>query len=145
MFKKFLVPTDGSAQSAKAIEQAVQLAQQVGGSLVALAVVEPYPFPPISESPFSGGSAAFEQRALELAQEHVAQVVAAAEKARVPCETVVVNGLYPHEEIVSAALAQGCDAILMGTHGRKGIDKLFAGSVTQKVIAQSPLPVMVFR
>ena len=144
MFKKFLVPTDGSEHSIRAIEQAVQLAQQVRGSLVALAVFEPYPFPPISESPFAGGSAAFEQRALELAQEHVAQVVAAAEKAQVPCETLVVNGLYPHEEIVAAGRTQGCDAILMATHGRKGLDKLFAGSVTQKVIAQSPLPVMVF-
>lgn len=145
MFKKFLVPTDGSTPSISAAEQAIGLASQVGGTLVALAVVEPYPLPPISESPFAGGSPAYEQRAQELAQSHVDRIAAKAGKVGVECETVVVNGLNPHDEIVAAAQAHGCDAILMGTHGRKGISKLFAGSVTQKVIAQSPLPVMVFR
>ncbi|HVL76581.1 MAG TPA: universal stress protein [Noviherbaspirillum sp.] len=145
MFKKFLVPTDGSTQSAKAVQGAIQLAGQVGGSLVALAVVEPYPFPAISESPYAGGSAAYEERALDLAKDHVEQVAAAAAKAGIPCETVVLHGLYPHEEIVAAALGRSCDAILMGTHGRRGISRLFAGSETQSVIGQSPIPVMVFR
>lgn len=145
MYKKFLVPTDGSAHSAKAGEGAIALAQQVGGSLVVLAVVEPYPFQPISESPFAGGSAAYEQRALELAQEHAQQIVDAAKRAEVACEAVIVHGVSPHEEIVATALAKGCDAILMATHGRKGVSKLFAGSETQRVIAHSPLPVMVFR
>lgn len=145
MYKKFLVPTDGSAHSGKAVEGAIALARQLGGSVVALAVVEPYPFPPISESPFAGGSAAYEQRARELAHEHVQQIVDAATRAGVPCEAVVVDGLSPHEEIVAAAQAHGCDAILMATHGRKGVSRLFAGSETQRVIGNSPLPVMVFR
>lgn len=145
MFKKFLVPTDGSSHSIDAATRAIELAAQVDGTLVALAVVEPYPLPPVSESPYAGGSAAYEERARELARTHVEQVASMARKAGVRCDTAVVDGLNPHDEIVAAALAQGCDAILMGTHGRKGISKLFAGSVTQKVIAESTLPVMVFR
>lgn len=145
MIKKLLVPTDGSEHSARAGAQAVALAQQLGGSLVALAVVEPYPFPPISESPFAGGSAAYEERARSLADEHVAQIRQTAEKAGVQCETLVQDGLQPHEEILSAAQRSGCDAIVMATHGRRGISKVFAGSVTQKVIAQATVPVIVVR
>lgn len=144
MFKKFLVSTDGSQQSAKAIRGAVELARQVGGTLVGVAVVEPYPFPPVSDSPFSGGSPAYEQRALALAQEHVDSVAHAAAEARVPCETVVVHGLYPYQEIIAVADSKKCDAILMATHGRKGVSKLLVGSETQKVIAHSDVPVMVF-
>lgn len=145
MIKKILVATDGSASSDKAINGAIEFARQTGGRIVALSVAEPYPFPPISESPYAGGSAAYEQRALELAQEHVDKAAAAATAAQVPCETVVVHGLNPHDEIVGAAQKLECDAIFMATHGRKGLNKLFAGSETQKVIAHSPVPVMVFR
>lgn len=145
MFSKILVASDGSAHSDKAVRAAVELAQQVAGQLVAISVAEPYPFPPISESPYYGGSEAYERRALQVAQEHVDRIAAAAAAARVPCETVVVHGINPHEEIVSAAERLSCDAIVMATHGRKGLNKLFAGSETQKVIAHSPVPVIVIR
>lgn len=145
MFRKILVATDGSAHSEKAVNAAVELAKQVGGKLVGISVAEPYPFPPISESPYTGGSAAYERRALELAQEHAARVAELAAAAQVPCETVVVSGLTPHDEIVSAAEKLQCDGIVMATHGRKGLNKLFAGSETQKVIAHSHVPVIVIR
>lgn len=145
MFKTLLVATDGSKDSDKAIAGAIEFARQVGGKLIALSVVEPYPFPPIAESAYIGGSEAYEKRALELAQEHVSRVKSAADAAQIPCETVVGFSLYPPEEIVSTAQKYKCDAIFMATHGRKGLDKLFAGSVTQKVIGQSTVPVMVFR
>lgn len=145
MFSKILVASDGSAHSDKAAHAAVELAQQVAGRIVAISVAEPYPFPPISESPYYGGSEAYERRALEFAQEHVDRIAAMAAAAQVPCETVVVHGINPHEEIVAAAERLGCDAILMATHGRKGLNKLFAGSETQKVIAHSPVPVIVMR
>ncbi|HJV73293.1 MAG TPA: universal stress protein [Noviherbaspirillum sp.] len=145
MLKKILVATDGSAHSDKAVNAAIEHARETGGRIVVISVAEPYPFPPISESPYMGGSAAYEQRALELAKEHVDKAAAAAATAKVPCETMVVPGLNPHEEIVAAAEKTACDAIFMATHGRKGLNKLFAGSETQKVIAHSPVPVMVFR
>jgi nucleotide-binding universal stress UspA family protein len=145
MFKTILVATDGSADSDKAIAGAIEFARQVDGKLVALSVVEPYPFPPIAESAYIGGSEAYEQRALELANAHVAKVKSAADAAQIPCETAVGFSLNPHEEIIAAAQKYKCDAIFMATHGRKGLEKLFAGSVTQKVIGQAPVPVMVFR
>lgn len=145
MLKKILVPTDGSPRSDRAAQAAIELASQFQGTIVALSVAEPYPFPPMSESPYMGGSEAYEQRALELANEHVAKVAAAASAAGVSCETLVIHALNPHEEIVSAAESHHCDAIFMATHGRKGVSKLFAGSETQKVIAHAKVPVMVFQ
>jgi nucleotide-binding universal stress UspA family protein len=145
MFKKILVPTDGSPRSDKAAQAAIDLAKQLNGTIVAISVAEPYPFPPISESPYTGGSEAYERRAIELAKEHVAKIAAAAAAAQLKCETVVVHALNPHEEIVAAAEKYGCDAIFMATHGRKGLNKLFAGSETQKVIAHAKVPVMVIQ
>lgn len=145
MFKTVLVATDGSADSDKAVAGAIDFARQVDGKIIALSVVEPYPFPPIAESAYIGGSEAYEKRALELSEEHVGRVALAAEAAKVPCETVVAHSLYPHEEIVNTAEKYKCDAIFMATHGRKGLNKLFAGSVTQKVIGEAKVPVMVFR
>jgi nucleotide-binding universal stress UspA family protein len=145
MFKKILVATDGSTHSEKAAKTAVELAKQSGAKLVAIAVSEPYPLPPISESPYSGGSAAYEQHSLALAQEHAAQVAKIAAAEQVPCETVVVSGLNPHDEILAACAKLQCDSIVMATHGRKGLSKLFAGSETQKVIANAHVPVVVIR
>lgn len=145
MFKKILVPTDGSALSDKAADAAIALARQLDGKIVALAVAEPYPFPPISDSPYTGGSEAYEHRAIELAREHAQRIAQAAAAAQVPCEPVVLSGLNPYEEIIAAVDKFGCDAIFMATHGRKGLNKLFAGSETQKVMAHSTVPVTVIR
>lgn len=145
MFRKILVPTDGSALSDKAADAAIALARQLDGKIVALAVAEPYPFPPISDSPYTGGSEAYERRAIELAREHAQRIAQAAAAAQVPCEPVVLSGLNPYEEIVAAVDKFGCDAIFMATHGRKGLNKLFAGSETQKVMAHSTVPVTVIR
>ncbi|GAB3550350.1 universal stress protein [Noviherbaspirillum agri] len=145
MFKKILVATDGSAHSEKAAQAAVELAGQTGGKLVAISVSEPYPFPPISESPYSGGSVAYERHSLALAEEHAEKVAALAAAANIPCETAVVSGINPHDEILGACERLQCDSIVMATHGRKGLNKLFAGSETQKVIASSHVPVLVIR
>lgn len=145
MFKKILVPTDGSPRSDRVAQAAIDLAKQLQGSIIAISIAEPYPFPPISESAYTGGSEAYEQRSLELAQEHVAKIASAATAAGVPCETLVAHAMNPHEEIVNAAETHHCDAIFMATHGRKGLNRLFAGSETQKVIAHAKVPVTVFQ
>jgi len=56
----------------------------------------------------------------------------------------VVAG-YPAEEILAIAEAEGCDMIIMGTHGRKGIDRILFGSVAEKVVKSSTVPVLTVR
>lgn len=145
MFKKILVPTDGSTLSDKAINAAIEFGREYGAQLVALSVAEPYPFSPLSESAFIDERRLYDERARELAQQSVDKIAAAARVANVPCETVVAQSFAPHDEIIKAAKEHGCDLIFMASHGRKGLGRLFIGSETQKVLANSSVPVMVFR
>lgn len=145
MFKTILVPTDGSPLSDRAINAAVEFARETGGSIVALSVAEPYPFTPLSADTFSDERSLYEEKAREIAQEHVRKVAAAAHVLNVPCKTVVTQSFSPSDEIVKTAERSACDVIFMASHGRKGLNKLFVGSETQKVLANTIIPVMVFR
>jgi nucleotide-binding universal stress UspA family protein len=145
MFKTILVPTDGSPLSDRAIHAAVQFAKETGASLVALSVAEPYPFTPLSGSTFSDERRLYEEQAQDIAQEHVRKVAAAAHVLDVPCKTGVSQSFSPSDEIVKTAEKMACDVIFMASHGRKGLNRLFVGSETQKVLANTTIPVMVFR
>ena len=145
MFKHLLVPTDGSPLSAKAARSAVELARAVGARLTALWVAEPYPYSALAESTYLPDQSRYEKELKDYARRFVAEVAEMAGAAQVPCDTRVALSFSPHEEITQAAKDLGCDAIFMASHGRKGINRLFVGSETQKVLAHTTLPVMVFR
>jgi len=145
MFSKILVPTDGSELSDKAINAAIDFAKSFGSTIVGISVAEPYPFTPLYEGVSAPESNIYEDRMLDLAQLHVQKVADAAKEAHVPCETFTTQSFSPFEEIVAASKKYRCDAIFMASHGRKGLNKLFLGSETQKVLAHTTLPVLVLR
>jgi nucleotide-binding universal stress UspA family protein len=145
MFKKILVPTDGSDLSDKAISQAIEFAKSFGSTIVGLSVAEPYPFTPLYEGVSVPESNIYEDRMRDLAQLHVQKITDAAKEAHILCETFTTQSFSPYEEIVAAAKKYGCDAIFMASHGRRGLNKLFLGSETQKVLAHTTLPVLVLR
>jgi nucleotide-binding universal stress UspA family protein len=145
MFKTILVPTDGSALSEKAVRGAVDLAKLTGGRIIAVSVAEPYPFTPLMEGAYTADLTLYDQQTHKFAQMHVDKVAEIAAKSGVACETHVAQSFNPYEEIIKAAKEHHCDVILMASHGRKGLSKLFLGSETQKVLAESTIPVMVFR
>ncbi|WP_334189486.1 universal stress protein [Noviherbaspirillum sp.] len=145
MFNTILVPTDGSALSGKAIRGAIELARLTGGRIVAVAVAEPYPFAPLSQGDVTPDQNIYEKQTRMYAQLHADQAADIAAKAGVPCEKHVTMSLSPYEGILAAAAEHGCDAIFMASHGRKGLNRLFVGSETQKVLAHTTIPVMVFR
>lgn len=145
MFKTILVPTDGSVLSDKAILAAVDFAKATGGKLIGLSVAEPYPYMALSEGTFTPDLSLYEQKTKQFAHEHVQKVADAAAKQNVPYETHIASSFSPYEAIIDAAKEHHCDAIFMASHGRKGFSKLFVGSETQKVLAHSTIPVLVFR
>ena len=145
MFKTILVPTDGSELSDKPIAAAVEYAKALGSKIVALTVAEPYPFAPLYQSTNTSDATVYEERTRLAAQRHVLRVADAAREAGVECESVVAQSFSPFEEIISATKKFHCDAIFMASHGRKGLNRLFLGSETQKVLAHTDLPVLVFR
>lgn len=144
MFKKFLLPTDGSELSAKAIQGAIKLAGQLGASVVGLTVVEPYSYSTLSEyRPET--LEAFEARNAQAAEQRLATIVQACKDANVACETVTVKSFSPYEAIINTAKKHGCDVIFMASHGRRGLSAVLLGSETQKVLTHSKIPVLVYR
>jgi nucleotide-binding universal stress UspA family protein len=144
MYRKILVPTDGSSLSREAAAVAIEFARARGSELVALSVAQPTPVMPGDGAMFAD-SASETRILLDLAQQNVDQVTELARTAGVPCNGVVTLSFVPHEEIIRTAAEQGCDVIFMASHGRRGLSRLLAGSVTQNVLAYSTIPVLVLR
>ncbi|HXF65139.1 MAG TPA: universal stress protein [Burkholderiales bacterium] len=147
MFRNILVPTDGSAPARKALKRALALARQQKARITAFYVAPRWQLPPYSEyvperivSP-KQHEAAVRKTAARLLD----AVRKAAAVARVRCRCEYVLGDYPHAEIVKAARRRRCDLIVIASHGRRGISRLLLGSVTSKVLAESPVPVLVVR
>jgi nucleotide-binding universal stress UspA family protein len=144
MYRKILVPTDGSSLSLEAAAVAIEFARLHGAVLVVLAVAQPNPVL-MAEGAMLSDSASEHRILLELAQQHVDQVIERARAAGVPCLGTVALSFLPHEEIIRVAAEHGCDAVFMASHGRRGLSRLLAGSVTQNVLAYSTIPVLVLR
>ena len=79
------------------------------------------------------------------AARHLGIVEKAAKKARVAYEGVHITSDYPEEAILKIAAKKKCDLIVIATHGQGGLRGMFIGSVTQKVLNQSKIPVLVLR
>jgi nucleotide-binding universal stress UspA family protein len=145
MFKSILLPTDGSDLSDKATATAVQFAKLNQAKIVAITVIQPLPFSSMGDSGAVIDSGQFATQMQDAARRHIGKVAAAAQAAGIPFEGLVAMSPSPYEEIVEAANQHGCDIIIMASHGRKGLNRLFLGSETQKVLAHTTLPVMVLR
>jgi nucleotide-binding universal stress UspA family protein len=147
MYKKILVPTDGSKLSKKAIHAAISLAGNLGSELVALNVVPRYP-----TSYFEGGVnvsstevARIEKQWAEQGQALAEDVETAAAHAGVKAKAVTVRSDLVAEAILAAARKHKCDLIVMASHGRRGLKRLLLGSETQHVLTHGGVPVLVLR
>jgi nucleotide-binding universal stress UspA family protein len=145
MYTKILVPTDGSPLSQQAARAAVEFARLCGAQIVALSVAEPYPLLPAAEGAMAVDPGIEADTLIQYTRDNVEQVAQLARAAGVPCHTATAFSALPWQEIVNAATTHGCDLIFMASHGRRGLSRLLAGSVTQDVLANSTLPVMVLR
>lgn len=145
MFNTILVPTDGSPLSDKAIGTAVEFAREHGSKLIMMSVAEPYMFSALDNSYNSADAALYEEKTQQKAMQHIEKAIDAAQAIHVSCDTYVALSFSPYEEIIKAANKFKCDVIFMASHGRKGLNKLFLGSETQKVLAHSSIPVLVLR
>ncbi|AUV81288.1 universal stress protein [Salinigranum rubrum] len=135
MYARLLVPTDGSRGTDRVVDRALGLATRFDAHVDALSVVDET-FPATSEY-----NVVVETREDE-AEAALEAVVEACERAGVGVEPHLRRG-RPHEEIVAAVDAYGSDLIVMGTHGRRGLDRIrHLGSVTERVVRTSPVPVL---
>jgi len=146
MYRNILIATDGSALAEKAIAHGLGLAKAVGAKVTALIVEAPFNVFDVPESRMRQMPEAFAQHA-EYVKRHAGKVLdgvaEAAKQAGVACDTVQMEHDQPYRAIIDTAKSKGCDAIIMASHGRGGISAVLLGSVTNKVLTHTAIPVVV--
>lgn len=145
MFKHILFATDGSAASEGAAKLAVNLARVHGARLTALFVVDYPEFGMGEESPTAFKN--FMASAMELAGEAHGklQALCTAGSPAVDFHPKIIEDTTAPDGITRAAREDGVDLVVVGSHGRTGLARLMLGSVASKVVAESPVPVLVAR
>jgi nucleotide-binding universal stress UspA family protein len=142
-FEKILVPVDFSESANQAVKFGIDLAKRYGASLELA-----YVYQPVAYALPEGYVLITPDQLNEILAEFQKQLAAAKAEALAAgvakVEAVVLQG-YPIQEIVRRAQEQKVDLIVMGTHGRSGIPRVFLGSVAENVLSSSPCPVLVVR
>ncbi|AGN02633.1 universal stress protein uspa-like protein [Salinarchaeum sp. Harcht-Bsk1] len=141
MYERILVPTDGSAGVERAVEHAIDLATTHGATIHAVYVVNTASYGGIPmETSWDG----IRDVLSDEGQAALERVRTLAEAAEVEAEAAVLDG-SPSRQIVNYAEEADCDLIVMGTHGRGGLDRLLLGSVAERVVRSSEIPVLTVR
>jgi len=147
MFKRILVPTDGSKLSQKAVRRAVALAKVTRADLVALHVLPRFSD---SRTGFFGAAAkasdsTYYRQAKAEAQRWFTAIKQQADRAGVKFEGALIESNDVWNAIISAASKKRCDLICMASHGRRGLSGIVLGSETNKVLTHSRVAVLVLR
>jgi nucleotide-binding universal stress UspA family protein len=145
MYQRILVPVDGSATSERGLREAVKLASGQSTRLLFLHVVDDYTT--LSEMTSAAGYEEMLKRLRQYGLDVLSKAKHEAELASIHCETLLreVTGKRVSDVIVEQAAQHGCDAIVMGTHGRRGFTRLTLGSAAEGVARVSPVPVLLVR
>ncbi|MBO7173420.1 MAG: universal stress protein [Burkholderiaceae bacterium] len=144
MYKKILVPIDGSELSYMAVAGAASFAKPLGAEVVVMTVIEPYSYTNLSEyRPESIDQ--YDSRVKDQARERLEKARTYFDRMGVPTVECSKKSFSPSEAIIDLCDELGCDLIFMASHGRKGLAAVLLGSETQKVLTHSKVPVMVFR
>ena len=146
-FRHLLVATDGTELSAKAVQQAVELAKALGARLTVFHAQASLPISLVGvgelvePSTVEGLLEAARSQARQVLEEAAAQAASAGVQVDTACEENPV----PHQAIVAASQRLGCDLVVMASHGRRGLSGVLLGSETQRVLSHCSVPVLVVR
>lgn len=140
MFKKILVPLDGSEPSEAGVELAVKLAAESGSEVLFCHIVDAAQ---AASRLYPGVDPSFVRNAgRDVGQAMVGEAESRATRAGVRNSGVVVEGLRL-DAILDLAKQHEVDLIVMGSHGRSGIARAFLGSTTEGILRHTPVPVLV--
>ena len=145
MYKHILIATDGSELAGKAVAAAFELARQLGAQVTAVTVTEPWMATVTSEAVFRFPVDEYEKSATESASRVLSGVSKLSRKADIHCSTVHAKDQYPADGILDTAKKNGCDLIVIASHGRRGLGRLLLGSQAVKVLTHSTIPVLICR
>ena len=148
MVTNMLIATDGTELAGKAVDEGLALAAMIGARVTALTVSESWSVIDVTHRAKAGAEnpiADFEEAAVRRAREILGRVAAKAEALGVRCDKAHRTDSAPAEAIVEEADRRNCDLIVMASHGRRGLDRILLGSQTQRVLAMTTRPVLVYR
>jgi nucleotide-binding universal stress UspA family protein len=144
MYKHILVPVDGSATSQKAIGNALAIAQAFKAEVTVIYVIDPYAFTGVGTD-FAYGQAEYLGAATAEANEAIKAAKQAFAEVGITANGSIVEGHAIYRGILDTAESINADLVVMGSHGRRGLEKLVLGSVTAQVLSHAHLPVLVVR
>jgi nucleotide-binding universal stress UspA family protein len=148
MYANILLSTDGSDVARKGVKQGIALAKALNAKVTVITVTEPMYID------YGGGHAggyipseeevaSFDAACKERAGKALDEARAMTEQIGISVELLHVPNAHPATAIVETAKSRGCDLIVMATHGRRGLRKLFLGSQTSEVLVNGSVPVLV--
>ncbi len=145
MIKKIMIATDGSDASKKAAMIGIDIAHRASGSVTAVYVMETQR---LSHLPGYATLPGLKEKILQLMQEEGQQATKFVEDQasimKVPCQNILAQG-SPSEQLLKISHEQGIDLLVMGSMGHTGMEKILLGSVAEKVVLQSSIPVLLVK
>ena len=145
MYANILIPTDGSELAGKAVQHGIALAKRIGARVTVLTVLPPFHTFTTDPQMIEDTPDQYKVRMQKHAEKTLGAATLAAQAAGVACETVQVEHEHPYRAIIDTAGSEGCDLIVMASHGRHGMSAIVLGSETVKVLTHCEIPVLVHR
>ncbi|MGZ5228454.1 MAG: universal stress protein [Burkholderiales bacterium] len=146
MYRRILVPVDGSTTSKLGLRHALGLAKDQSARVRVLNVVDELAIAPMVDG-YPADMTMFIESMRETGKKALDEAAALAKKAGVKADTAMVDSRARHVSyvILGDAKAFRADVIVMGTHGRRGLNRLLLGSDAERVLREAPVPVLLIR
>jgi nucleotide-binding universal stress UspA family protein len=148
MYKHILIATDGSELAGQALAHGLALAKEVKATVTLVTVTQPWSAFDMAHKAREGNrdpTHQFEEIAAASAKSVLDAAGQKAKAAGVACQLVHVPGQHPAEGIIATAEKNGCDLIVMASHGRRAIGRLLLGSQAVEVLSNSKVPALIVR
>jgi nucleotide-binding universal stress UspA family protein len=144
LYKHILLPTDGSELSKAAMRHGIALAKTVGAKVSALVVSTPLTSLVVDPSAVSAALEQYKALVAARTAKYLDNIKSNAAEEGVACSMLSIEHDKPYEAIVDTAKDNGCDLVVMASHGLRGVSAIL-GSETLKVLTHRSVPILVYR
>ena len=144
-YQHILVPVDESPISYAAVEQALALAKSLNSQVTVMSVIAVDPFFGVDFYKVAPAITDYIMQAEKNAKERLEDIKQSFIRDGIEVDVKLIHGVSPSEGIIQVADEVSADLIIMGSHGRTGLQKMMLGSVAQNVLTQSPIPVLIVK